>query len=66
VKVFLVGIEIVAIHAPIIVTGVNTYLRFAEATNRLDLHAKGGKCLSELVGGGAGKRPKWDEASREH
>jgi len=63
-KVSLVGIEIVAIDAPIIVASVNTYLRFAEATTRLDLHAKGGKGVSELVGGGAGKRPKWDEASR--
>jgi gas vesicle structural protein len=48
------------------VTSVNTYLRFAAATDRLDLHAEGGKGLSELVGGGAGERPKWDEASREH
>ena len=30
--------------------GVDTYLRFAEATNRLDLTQQGGKDLSELMG----------------
>jgi hypothetical protein len=54
-KISLVGIEIVTIDARIVVASVDTYLRFAEATNRLDLHAKGGKGLSELVGGAAGK-----------
>ena len=54
-KVSLVGIEILTIDARIVVASVDTYLRFAEATNRLDLHAKGGKGLGELVGGGAGK-----------
>jgi hypothetical protein len=51
VKVSLVGIEILTIDARIVVASVDTYLRFAEATNRLDLHAKGGKDLGELVGG---------------
>jgi len=54
-NVALVGIEILTIDARIVVASVDTYLRFAEATNRLDLHAKGGKGLSELVSGGAGK-----------
>jgi len=40
------------------VNSSRSYLRCAEATDRLDLHAKGGKGLGELVGGGAGKRPK--------
>ena len=47
-KISLVGIEIVTIDARIVVASVDTYLRFAEATNRLDLHAKGGKGLDEL------------------
>nr|WP_133826606.1 gas vesicle protein GvpJ [Actinomycetospora succinea] len=51
VKVSLVGIEILTIDARIVVASVDTYLRFAEATNRLDLHAKGGKDLGEVVGG---------------
>jgi hypothetical protein len=51
VKVSLVGIEILTIDARLVVASVDTYLRFAEATNRLDLHQKGGKDLGEFVGG---------------
>ncbi|MCO7197173.1 gas vesicle protein GvpJ [Pseudonocardia sp. McavD-2-B] len=51
VKVSLVGIELVTIDARIVVASVDTYLRFAEATNRLDLHQKGGKDLGEVVSG---------------
>jgi gas vesicle structural protein len=51
VKVSLVGIEILTIDARVVVASVDTYLRFAEATNRLDLHAKGGKDLGQVVGG---------------
>ncbi|GEL17583.1 gas vesicle protein GvpJ [Pseudonocardia asaccharolytica] len=51
VRVSLVGIEILTIDARIVVASVDTYLRFAEATNRLDLYAKGGKDLPELVEG---------------
>ena len=51
VRVSLVGIELITIDARIVVASVDTYLRFAEATNRLDLHAKGGKDLGSLVGG---------------
>ena len=51
VKISLVGIELVTIDARIVVASVDTYLRFAEATNRLDLHQKGGKDLGEMVGG---------------
>jgi gas vesicle structural protein len=49
VRVSLVGIEILTIDARIIVASVDTYLRFAEATNRLDLSAEGGKGLTEFV-----------------
>jgi hypothetical protein len=49
VRVSLVGIELVTIDARIVVASVDTYLRFAEATNRLDLYDKGGKGLPELV-----------------
>ena len=51
VKISLVGIELVTIDARVVVASVDTYLRFAEATNRLDLHQKGGKDLGEMVGG---------------
>src|SRR3954454_19139096 len=37
VRVALIGIEILTIDARIVIASVDTYLRFAEATNRLDL-----------------------------
>jgi hypothetical protein len=40
VRVSLVGIEILTIDARIVVASVDTFLRFAEATNRLDLYAR--------------------------
>ncbi|MGC0144822.1 MULTISPECIES: gas vesicle protein GvpJ [unclassified Pseudactinotalea] len=50
VRVSLVGIEVLTIDARIVIASVDTYLRFAEATNRLDLEAKGGRDLPELFG----------------
>jgi gas vesicle structural protein len=47
----LVGIEILTIDARIVVASVDTYLRFAEATNRLDLYDKGGKTLPDIAQG---------------
>ena len=60
VRVSLVGIELLTIDARIVIASVDTYLRFAEATNRLDLYEHGGKDLPELVedlqsGGASGK-----------
>jgi hypothetical protein len=51
VRISLVGIELITIDARIVVASVDTYLRFAEATNRLDLYEKGGKSLPEVVQG---------------
>jgi hypothetical protein len=51
VRVSLVGIELLTIDARIVIASVDTYLRFAEATNRLDLYEKGGKDLPELIEG---------------
>src|SRR4051794_34117724 len=51
VRVGLLGIELLTIDARIVVASVDTYLRFAEATNRLDLYEKGGKDLPELLEG---------------
>ena len=50
VRVSLVGIEILTIDARIVIASVDTYLRFAEATNRLDLYEKGGEPLTEVIG----------------
>jgi gas vesicle structural protein len=60
VRVSLVGIELLTIDARIVIASVDTYLRFAEATNRLDLYEKGGKDLPEAIedmqeGGAKGK-----------
>ena len=44
------GIELLPIDARIVIASVDTYLRFAEATNRLDLYEKGGKDLTEAIG----------------
>ena len=51
VRVSLVGIELLTIDARIVVASVDTYLRFAEATNRLDLYQQGGRDLPEMVEG---------------
>ena len=53
VRVSLIGIEILTIDARIVIASVDTYLRFAEATNRLDLYEseKGGKDLPEMLEG---------------
>lgn len=62
VRVSLVGIEILTIDARIVVAGVDTYLRFAEAANRLDLGNSAGKSLPDVVEGaqegGAEKKVK--------
>lgn len=51
VRVSLVGIEVITIDARIVIASVDTYLRFAEATNRLDLAQQGGKDITEVMGG---------------
>ncbi|WP_328327022.1 MULTISPECIES: gas vesicle protein GvpJ [unclassified Streptomyces] len=54
VRVSLVGIEILKIDARIVVASVDTYLRFAEACNRLDLeHDATSRTVPELFGGGS-------------
>jgi hypothetical protein len=59
IRVSLVGIELLTIDARIVVASVDTYLHFAEATNRLDLAEKS-KDLPEVIqemseGGAQGK-----------
>lgn len=72
VRVSLVGIEILTVDARIVVASVDTFLRFAEATNRLDLYGKGkgGTDLPGLVqgvseGGSKGKTSGMLEAAVE-
>jgi gas vesicle structural protein len=54
VSVAVVGIRILTIDARIVVASVDTYLRFAEAVNRLDLDEAEGKGLPEVVQGPRG------------
>jgi hypothetical protein len=49
VRVSLVGIELLTIDARVVVASVDTYLRYAEAVNRLDLTESGGEGLPELM-----------------
>jgi gas vesicle structural protein len=50
VRVSLVGIKILTIDAPIVIASVDTYLRFAEAFNRLDIvHDSTSQGLPELL-----------------
>ncbi|GAA1098648.1 MULTISPECIES: gas vesicle protein GvpJ [Streptomyces violaceusniger group] len=64
VRVSLVGIEILTIDARIVVASVDTYLRFAEATNRLDLARSGTEThglpglMDEIQEGGGKKKTK--------
>jgi hypothetical protein len=63
VRVSLVGIEILTVDARVVVASVDTYLRFAEAVNRLDIAQQEPKAgLTDLVGevteGGAKHKTK--------
>jgi hypothetical protein len=63
VRVSLIGIEILTIDARIVIASVDTYLRFAEAVNRLDLQqADQSQGLPELMesitSGGAKSKSK--------
>jgi hypothetical protein len=49
VRVSLVGIEILTIDTRVVIASVDTYLRFAEAANRLDMNASGPKGLPGLL-----------------
>jgi gas vesicle structural protein len=56
VRVSLVGIELLTIEARVVIASVDTYLHFAEATNRLDLVGQAEErdmSLMDMIGGGA-------------
>ena len=56
VRVAVIGIELITIDARIVIASVDTYLRFAEAVNRLDLSQTEAAGLAELQGSGAKKK----------
>jgi hypothetical protein len=70
VRVSLIGIEILTIDARIVIASVDTYLRFAEAVNRLDLMATETQGLPELMeglteGGAEGKTKGMLQGAKE-
>ena len=58
VRISVIGIELITIDARIVIASVDTYLRFAEAVNRLDLTESGGMGLEDLKGDGNGAKRK--------
>ena len=55
VRIAVIGIELITIDARIVIASVDTYLRFAEAVNRLDLTQTEAAGLKELREGGGDK-----------
>jgi hypothetical protein len=58
VRIAVIGIELVTIDARIVIASVDTYLRFAEQVNRLDLTQTEAAGLKELRDGGGGNKAK--------
>ena len=52
IRIAVIGIELITIDARIVIASVDTYLRFAEAVNRLDLTQTEAAGLKELRDGG--------------
>jgi gas vesicle structural protein len=48
-RVSLVGIELLTVDARIVIASVDTYLRFAEAVNRLDLNGSESEGIPQLM-----------------
>ena len=55
IRIAVIGIELITIDARIVIASVDTYLRFAEQVNRLDLTQTGASGLDELRGDDKGK-----------
>jgi len=62
VRISVIGIELVTIDARIVVASVDTYLRFAEAVNRLDLAQTEAAGIDELRDGGSSAKRKAEGA----
>jgi hypothetical protein len=55
IRISVIGIELITIDARIVIASVDTYLRFAEAVNRLDLTQTEAAGLAELRGDNGSK-----------
>jgi gas vesicle structural protein len=58
VSVAVIGINLVEINARVVIASVETYLRFAEAADRLSITPEGQKGLPDMVGDAAGAAGK--------
>jgi hypothetical protein len=58
VRISVIGIEILTIDARIVIASVDTYLRFAESVNRLDLEQTQKAGIEELRDGGSKTKDK--------
>jgi gas vesicle structural protein len=58
IRVSVIGIEVLTIDARIVIASVDTYLRFAEAVNRLDLKQTEMAGIEELRAGGGNSKEK--------
>ena len=58
VRVSLVGIELLTVDLRVVIASVDTYLRFAEAVNRLDLSQTESAGIDELRSGGSKEKTK--------
>ena len=70
VRIAVIGIELITIDARIVIASVDTYLRFAEQVNRLDLTQTEAAGLKELrgdddSGGGNGKAKGMAEGAKD-
>src|ERR671927_1104134 len=63
VRIAAVGIELVTIDARIVIASVDTYLRFAEAVNRLDLNQTEMAGIDALREGGSAAKDKAEDAT---
>jgi hypothetical protein len=58
IRVSVIGIEVLTIDARIVIASVDTYLRFAEAVNRLDLAQTETAGIQELRDGGSREKTR--------
>ena len=66
VRVAIVGIELLTVDARIVVASVDTYLRFAEALNRLNISEQDPKAdLPGLIGDVTNKPPEVSQSRRQ-
>jgi hypothetical protein len=63
VRIAVIGIELITIDARIVIASVDTYLRFADAVNRLDLNQTEMAGIDALREGGSGAKEKGEGAA---